>query len=109
MNTNEKEDFKLKLERKIKRLRSEIVELEEMTKPIAPENAIGRLSRMDAINIRGVNMATLVNAQSKLDGLEYALRNLNGAYFGLCAKCKEAIPPQRLLLVPESRFCVKCA
>jgi len=31
----------------------------ELTKPIAPENAIGRVSRMDAINNKSVNEAAL--------------------------------------------------
>ena len=34
--------------------------------PIAPENAIGRVSRMDAINNKSVNEAALKKAEIKL-------------------------------------------
>lgn len=33
----------------------------DLTKPIAPENSIGRVSRMDAINNKSVNDSTLEN------------------------------------------------
>ncbi|MFQ3325927.1 MAG: DnaK suppressor protein [Salibacteraceae bacterium] len=36
-----------------------IVELKELTKRISPENAIGRISRMDAINNKTINERTL--------------------------------------------------
>lgn len=36
-----------------------ILNYRELTKPIAPENAIGRISRMDAINNKSVNEAAL--------------------------------------------------
>ncbi len=44
----------------------------ELTKPISPENAIGRVSRMDAINNKSVNMVALKNAETKLTNLKVA-------------------------------------
>ncbi len=84
-------------------------EYEELTKPISPENAIGRISRMDAINNKSINDAALRKAESKLKNLEFALSNVDNADFGICAKCKGEIPIQRVLLMPQSRFCVRCA
>jgi DnaK suppressor protein len=80
-----------------------------LTKPIAPENAIGRISRMDAINNKSVNEAALKKAEQKLGNLKIALSNINDPDFGVCSKCKNQIPIGRILLMPHTRFCVECA
>ena len=81
----------------------------ELTKPIAPENAIGRVSRMDAINNKSVIEAALKKAEQKLNNLKIALSNINDPDFGVCYKCKNNIPLGRILLMPHARFCVECA
>jgi DnaK suppressor protein len=86
-----------------------VAENVELTKPIPPENSIGRISRMDAINNKSINEAALRKAQDKLKNLKFALSNVNDPEFGKCAKCKGEIPVQRLILMPQSRFCVNCA
>jgi len=85
-----------------------IVELKELTKPIAPDCAIGRVSRMDAINNKSINEAALKKETIKLSGLKYALERIDDADFGICAKCQQPIPIGRIMLVPHSRFCARC-
>lgn len=46
-----------------------VEKFKEITKPIAPENSIGRVSRMDAINNKGVKDSTLNMAELKLKNL----------------------------------------
>ncbi len=92
----------------VKTLQS-ITNLKELTRPIAPENAIGRVSRMDAINNKSVNEAALSKTEQKLKNLEITLSNLNEPDFGICAKCNRTIPIGRIMLMPHSRFCVNCA
>lgn len=98
-----------KIKEKIVILELQILELREMTKPIAPDVAIGRISRMDAINNKSVSEASLRNAENKLNALQYALQNIDNPEFGTCAKCKQPIPEGRIILMPEKRFCVKCS
>lgn len=98
-----------KIKEKIVILEAQILELREMTKPIAPDVAIGRISRMDAINNKSVSEASLRNAENKLNALQYALQNIDNPEFGTCAKCKQPIPEGRIILMPEKRFCVKCS
>lgn len=64
---------------------------------------------MDAINNKSINDAALVQARTKLDKLKFALDKCNEPDFGSCKRCGLAIPMGRLLLMPESLFCVKCA
>ena len=71
----------------------------DLTKPIAPENAIGRVSRMDAINNKSVNDAALRKAETKLKNLEVALTKVDDPDFGICIRCKSEIPLGRIMLL----------
>lgn len=97
------------LEEAISKTLQKIRRYEEMTKPVAPDNAIGRVSRMDAINNKSVMEAALRKAQQRLSGLQKHLDQLGTSEFGKCLKCGEIIPFERILLAPESSFCVNCA
>jgi len=97
------------LEMAIEKARKKITRYESLTQPIAPDNAIGRVSRMDAINNKAVSDAALRKARERLSGLQAHLQALDTPEFGLCRKCNQPIPIQRILLAPESRFCVNCA
>jgi DnaK suppressor protein len=102
--------IKDRLNTKINRAKSKIERMEDMTQPIAPENAIGRISRMDAINNKSVMEAALRNARKDLAAMENALNHIQeDPEFGICKKCRKSIPMQRLLLLPGSSFCVHCA
>jgi DnaK suppressor protein len=86
-----------------------VEEYRELTKPIAPDDAIGRISRMDAINNKSVTEATLRQAEEKLNKLQYVLTRIGKEGFGFCLKCKKQIPIGRILIRPESQHCVQCA
>lgn len=81
----------------------------ELTKPIAPENAIGRVSRMDAINNKSVNDSALKKAELKLKNLNVAITKVDDLDFGVCIRCKKPIPIGRILLLPQAITCVHCA
>ena len=109
MDSKEKKQLKIKIEEKISQTEQEIVELEELTKPISPENSIGRVSRMDAINNKSVAEAALRSSRKKLGSLKFALTKIDSPEFGNCSVCKNPIPTARLLYMPESTRCVRCA
>ena len=56
---------KERLTSKISRTKVKIERMEEMTQPIGPENAIGRVSRMDAINNKKCNGGSATNCQKR--------------------------------------------
>ena len=103
------EEIKAKILSEIEKTEKRIVEYKELTKPTAPDCAIGRVSRMDAINNNSINQSALRKSEDKLNGLKYMLSKIDDDDFGLCERCKQAIPLQRLLFMPQSRFCVNCA
>jgi len=109
MNQENRLELKQRIERSIIETKTSITELKELTKPISPENAIGRVSRMDAINNKSINEAALAQAETKLDKLQFALKKCDEPEFGSCKRCGLDIPMGRLLLMPESLYCVSCA
>jgi DnaK suppressor protein len=101
--------IKQRIKEEIDASRKLVVKYRELTKPIAPENAIGRVSRMDAINNKSVNEAALRKVETKLKNLEVALSKVDDADFGICLKCKKEIPLGRIMLLPHAVTCVHCA
>ena len=109
MNKVEKQDIKNRILEELKKTEEALLDYKESTKPISPENAIGRVSRMDAINNKSVVEAALRKAEEKLNKLKLVLNKVDDADFGICIRCGEPIPFGRVLLMPQSRNCVRCA
>jgi DnaK suppressor protein len=93
----------------IQRAEELICEYKEATKPISPDDAIGRISRMDAINNKSVAEAAMRNAEAKLKGLKRVYSQIGSPEFGKCLKCNKDIPLPRILIRPQSVLCVQCA
>ena len=109
LSSEEKEEIKEALLRQAAVLDERIAEYRELTKPIPPSEAIGRVSRMDAINNKSVNEAALRQAEKQRKGLDRAMQRMDDDRFGLCTRCGEPIPTGRLLLMPGALTCVRCA
>ena len=109
LETEEREKLKDHIKKKIESLKKDIKSYQTLTQPISPDNAIGRLTRMDAINSKSINEAALDKAKQTLSKMEGALTMINDPDFGLCRECEDPIPFARLMIVPESNLCVQCA
>ena len=109
MNKGQLKEVKQILMNEIEITQLKIAEYTELCKPIAPENAIGRISRMDAINNKSVVEAALREAKNKMFQLKVMQTKIMDADFGYCIKCKKDIPLGRLMIRPHSKFCVNCA
>jgi DnaK suppressor protein len=93
----------------IEGLGSTIAQAEANVVPVAPDSAIGRISRMDTIINQEISRSSLSTLKQRRVRLEHALRRLCEPGFGECAECGGIIPMARLLAVPESDLCVHCA
>ena len=105
----DKEIIRELLNSEIVKTEEKVVRYEDLAQPISPDNAIGRVSRMDAINNKSIVDAALRKAKERLKGLKSSLDKLDSSDFGVCIKCKNNIPIERILLAPQSSFCVNCA
>lgn len=109
MSEINREEIKAIIKSEIKKTQKLVEEYRELTKPVAPENAIGRISRMDAIQNKSVTEAALRKTREKLEKLEFALTKVDEDDFGICVSCKKPIPLGRILIMPQSRTCVSCS
>ncbi len=91
------------------KLEIKIADLKELTKPISPDCAIGRVSRMDAINNKSINESALRAAETKHRNIEISLEKTEEPDFGKCRQCGYDIPVGRLIVMPGSTRCVACA
>jgi len=109
MTDKERDGLRDIITEQISSTQEELKILIEMTRPVSPDNAIGRISRMDAINNKTINDAALRNQQEKLKKLERALERMDDKNFGKCMRCGEDIPFGRLKFMPYTTKCIKCA
>ncbi|WP_167607428.1 TraR/DksA family transcriptional regulator [Maribellus sediminis] len=102
-------EIRVKIEAEISKTKKLVQEYSELTKPVEPENAIRRISRMDAIQNKSVTEAALRKSKEKLEKLEFAFTKVDEDDFGICVSCKKPIPLGRILIMPQSRTCVACS
>ncbi len=108
MTDKEREDIRAATVAQIAGIRENLAAHKESSKPVEPDNAIGRLTRMEAINAKHISEASLDNATARLARLENTLKRIDTEDYGICSMCEEDIPFKRLLLLPESTRCVPC-
>ena len=80
----------------------------ESSKPVALDEPIGRLSRMDAMQQQQMAVASRQNQTRRLQLLRNALQALESDNYGDCRHCEEPIGYQRLKVRPETPFCLAC-
>lgn len=73
------------------------------------QQAVGRLSRMDAMQQQAMAEAQERTRQLDLQRIEQAYRRIRDEDYGYCAVCDEEIPDGRLAIDPMAERCVKCA
>ncbi len=109
MKPEEKEHLKKVIIKKIEALKKSLVVFKDLSQPVCPDNAIGRLTRMEAINSKAINEASFAKSKQTLTQLVKSLERIKRSDFGYCSNCEEPIPYKRLLIMPEAPFCVLCA
>ena len=73
------------------------------------QQAVGRLSRMDALQNQAMAKASHLRRQSLKTRLEAALQRMDADKFGYCEDCGDDIAQARLALDPAATRCISCA
>jgi len=73
------------------------------------QQSVGRLSRMDAMQVQAMAQAVEVRRQGRLQRIDAALQRLAEADYGFCLECGEDIPMKRLAFDLTLTHCVDCA
>ncbi len=73
------------------------------------QTKVGRLSRMDALQIQEMNLATKRRRDRELVGLDLALKRIETDEYGVCQDCGDDINIKRLEIDLAAPRCIKCA
>ena len=73
------------------------------------QQAVGRLSRMDALQQQAMARAAQERRTRMKARIDAALARLQEGEFGYCTECGEEISPARLDLDPTVPTCIQCA
>ena len=104
----------------IAELRADLVELTgsltaalamgaESSKTVAlDQTAVGRVSRMAAMQVQEMAKANLRSTRIRLEMVEHALRLAEDGDYGYCRRCEEPVGFRRLKARPETPFCLAC-
>ena len=109
LSKEDKQTIKTKIENDIVLLKTQIMDLEEKVKPIAPDCGLGRLTRLEAMGEQEVNHQILNESRLRLTRLNNALQRIDKPMFGICIECEEHIGIGRMSVRPESVRCITCA
>ena len=102
--------FRLRVEAELAKLLKESSDSAENRAPVAlDQQSVGRLSRMDAIQVQEMAQANERRRQACIVGLKAALVRIDHGLFGECHNCGESIPEARLDFDPTVRLCIACA
>ncbi len=72
------------------------------------QSRVGRLSRMDAMQIQQMALESSRRRQHQLLKIEGALTRIESGEYGYCFVCGEEIAAQRLAVDPTSTRCIAC-
>ena len=103
-------DFRAKLETILAELDLEDALGSDSQKTVElDQQAVGRLSRMDAMQQQAMAKATQNRRAQMRARILAALERMQEDEFGYCMDCGDEIPLKRLDLDPTAALCVSCA
>lgn len=73
------------------------------------QTSFGRLSRMDAMQVQAMALASHQRRKAELDRVNAALERIGSDDFGYCALCGEEIAEARVTNDPAVSTCIRCA
>jgi DnaK suppressor protein len=102
-------DMQQQLEARRRDLTAAIAEAARADAPVAPDKAIGRLTRQDALQQQQMAAALARRQEQELALVQKALRAIEEGRYGECQRCGEPIAGARLRALPHAVLCVDCA
>ncbi len=102
--------YRARLAQELEALADQSVAAKEARAPVELDpQSVGRLSRMDAIQVQAMAQETERRRQARMTGLRAALRRIEDDEYGVCLACGEEIAAKRLEFDPATATCIDCA
>ena len=103
-------DYRQRIEGELTELARASADAKDARAPVElDQQSVGRLSRMDAMQVQAMAKETERRRQGRIEALQAALKRIDGEEFGFCIACGEAIAEKRLDLDPAVSTCIDCA
>jgi DnaK suppressor protein len=109
MERNEQENFREVISKRQLEIETELADAAKEVGVVEPDSAIGRLSRLDTMQIREMALATRQRLREEKARLVDAEHRIESGTFGRCALCGKDIAHERLQIQPDAVVCVPCA
>ena len=99
---------------RLKKSREEVEKLSDVTvesrQPVElDQTAVGRLSRMDALQSQAMQIETERRRILEIQRINFALQRIDEGEFGYCVSCGYEIELKRLETDPVTPTCIDCA
>ena len=73
------------------------------------QTSVGRVSRMDAMQVQAMAVATEQRRHDEAKRIEAAIERIDEGEYGYCTACGEDIAKKRLAADPTVATCIRCA
>lgn len=80
----------------------------DSTAPISPDVSVGRLSRLDSMQMQQMALAGKRRLEEQRPRLYDALRRIDAGTYGRCEHCGGDVAIERLQLQPDAVMCMPC-
>ena len=110
MDTGKLKEFRETLQTLATQIRAADVKTSKERAPVElDQQAVGRLSRMDALQVQAMALETSRRRKNELRRIAAALARIDEGDFGYCLECDEEIAARRIELDPAAPLCIECA
>ncbi len=108
MKQSEKEAVKKIIESEIEALTAEIENIQKSLEPIKKDCSLDSIDHKMLKQEQNINIQRYEVAKIRLNKLRSSYVNIERDTYGICKECEEDISIERLKLIPESIYCVRC-
>ena len=110
MDERKKKRFRELLQQRITEIQAAEEDTSEDRSPVKlDQQSVGRLSRMDALQVQAMALEASRRRAAELRRIEAAIARMDAGDYGFCIECGEEIPVRRLEFDPATPYCVDCA
>ena len=109
LSVEEQIELEIRARDELEKLRKEANTEEVDPQAVAVDVAIGRLSRLDSMQMEEVRKDAVRRRNQRIHELQEALRKMDEGSYGLCEGCGGWIAFARLEQRPEAVLCGECA
>jgi len=108
METSEQKRFIPLIRERLGEIRKQLESGAEDREAVSPDKSIGRLSRLDSMQMQQMALAGKRRLEEEIRDLEEALKRIATGRYGKCQLCGRDIARERLEYQPAAASCVSC-